>query len=298
MIVFACPNPDCRKRYKVPDDRAGKTATCANPACGMRIQVPHPLPKPDPVPADLLDEETGAALKDWRDDQPEAKTRAREPEPEHDDPPPRRPRRRPASAQRYEPSIFRPSRRTSIRQANRVVAGVGAALLLIGLFLPMVNLPFGIWMSFVDLPWKAVTIGLNVAAEAEEERGKPTQQRAPQRVEPPRRVGGSEKKSDDVPGVVTAVAAIGTLYPVCISVMIAAAFFQICGGKSRGAFTVLGGMSLSVTLVYGVALLALSTQKDFRNVMVFTSPGFGWAVVLIGALALTGSGMIRSDYRN
>ncbi len=291
MIVFACPNPACRKRYKVADDRAGKKTTCANPSCGMRIQVP----KPAPLPGDLIDEETGAVLKDWRDERPEPTTRLPAREPQQDDLPLRRSRRRSDPDPQYESPSYRRSRGPKIRQANRIVAGVGAALLLIGLFLPMVNTPFGIWLSFVDLPWKAVTIGLNAAEKAEEERGKPSQPRAPQRADQP------EKKSDDGSGIVTAVTAvvaIGILYPVCISVIIAAAFFQMCGGTNRGAFTVMGGISLLATLLYGIALLALSTHKDVRIVMIFMSPGFGWAVVLIGALALTGSGVIRSESRN
>src|SRR5205823_608308 len=70
MIAFVCPNPDCRAKYRVPDDRAGKTTVCANPRCGLRIQVPVPPPPPPPVVADLLDEETGATIKDWRSEPP------------------------------------------------------------------------------------------------------------------------------------------------------------------------------------------------------------------------------------
>jgi len=66
MIVFACPNPDCRRQYRVHEDKAGKTTTCLSPRCGWKIRVPNPLPKPEPVAGELIDEETGAALKDWR----------------------------------------------------------------------------------------------------------------------------------------------------------------------------------------------------------------------------------------
>src|SRR6266540_914451 len=189
------------------------------------------------------------------------------------------------SESRYKPSRSRRSRQTGMGQANRTVASVGAALLLIGQFLPMVNAPLGIWLSFVDLPWKAVTIGLNAAAEAEEDKRESRQNRTP-----PPRVEQPDKKASDASKTVTAVIGIAILYPVCIFVMVAIAFFQICGGTSRGVFTLTGGISLAATLFYGIALLALSAQKEFRVVMAFISPGFGWAVVVIGALALTGSG--------
>ncbi len=96
MIVFACPNSACQKRYKVTDDRAGKATTCANPTCGLRIKVPYPHSKPDPHPGELIDEETGAVLKDWRDEQPRERPRRRkrELEPEDDEPYPTRRRRR------------------------------------------------------------------------------------------------------------------------------------------------------------------------------------------------------------
>lgn len=97
MIVFECPNPACRRRYKVADDRAGKVTTCANPACGQRIQVPYPPSNPPPVPGYLIDEETGAVVKDWRDEQPQEKPRPRGrervPEPDYHEPYPSRRRR-------------------------------------------------------------------------------------------------------------------------------------------------------------------------------------------------------------
>ena len=294
MIVFVCPNPACRKRYKVSDKRAGRTAACANPACRMRIQIPHPFPLPEPVPADLIDEETGALVKDWRDVTKEtSRSRKRGTKPAVDATAPKRSRMSDSPDSPLESSAYRRrGHRKSIGQSNRIIAGIGSALLLIGLFLPMVNVPLGIWMSFVDLPWKAATIGLNVVAEAGERRGEPTQNRESHDVD------RSGTKADGAAGLVTGVAAIGTLYPVCIFALIAVTFFQICGGTSRDTFTVTGGISFLATVLYGVALLALSTQKHFREVMIFTSPGFGWAVVMIGALAITGAGKIRSDSRN
>jgi len=294
MIVFACPNPNCRKRYKVADNHAGKATTCTNPECGLRIQVPYPPCKPDPIPADLIDEGTGAVLKDWRDELsgPPSPHRNQDAAPSYvqstatqtagyDDPP------------LYdEPLRYRRSRRGKLGQANRITAGIGGAMLLLGLFLPMVHAPFGIWMSFIDLPWKALTIGLNAAANAAEERD------LPRREQPPVRVQQPAKNADTASGVVTAVAAASILYPLCIGGVVATTFFHVCTGRTRGLFAVLGGLSIVSTLLYAIALLALSTQNEFRVVMVFTSPGFGWAVVLIGASALTYAGVLRTDTRD
>lgn len=284
MIRFACPG--CGKVYKAGDELAGRKTSCKH--CGAIVVVPE-----SPVREVLY----GVALPPDGVVETEPEPEDRPPSPPSnpfeidDDAPLDEPRRGYDSEPSYKPSSYRRSRRTAMGQANRIVASVGAAMLLIGQFLPMVHAPFGIWMSFVDLPWKAVTIGLNAAANAEAERGEPDQKRILPRVDQP------EKRSDAAFRIVTAVVAIAVLYPVCIFVMVTIAFFQVCGGTSRGVFTMIGGISLSGTLFYGLALLALSTQKEFRVVMVFTSPGFGWAVVLIGALALTGSGMIRSDSR-
>jgi DNA-directed RNA polymerase subunit RPC12/RpoP len=68
MIAFAGPNPDCRTKYRVSDDKAGKETVCAR--CRWRIRVPVPPPPAPAVVADLLDEETGATFKDWRTQQP------------------------------------------------------------------------------------------------------------------------------------------------------------------------------------------------------------------------------------
>jgi len=177
-------------------------------------------------------------------------------------------------------------------QANQVVAGVGAALLLIGQFLPMVSLPFGLSMSFIDLPWKAVTIGLKLIAE-DKERAEPRQQRTPQSVEQPVRKADDTSRTFSVVIVIMAV-----LYPMYIFAVVAIAFFQICCGNNPGIFAALGGLSFFATVLYGTALLLLSTQAGFRGAMVASSPGVGWAVVSIGTLVLTCSSMIGSNSRN
>jgi len=53
-IVITCPNPDCGRRYSVPDEAAGRTATCAT--CGAKIQIGmtgspiSQVPPPPPPP--------------------------------------------------------------------------------------------------------------------------------------------------------------------------------------------------------------------------------------------------------
>jgi hypothetical protein len=39
-IVISCPNPSCGRRYTVPEDAAGRTASCA--ACGTTILISAP----------------------------------------------------------------------------------------------------------------------------------------------------------------------------------------------------------------------------------------------------------------
>lgn len=77
MILFGCPNPSCRRRYEVPDNRAGKSTYCANAACGWRIRVPFPRPQAEAMPGQLLDNETGSVIKDWWQEPPKPKSRTR-----------------------------------------------------------------------------------------------------------------------------------------------------------------------------------------------------------------------------
>lgn len=69
MIVFACPNPACRKRHQATDDAAGEVVECDGPGCGYRLVVPT-LHKPEPVMGEVVDLETGAVMKDWRTEPP------------------------------------------------------------------------------------------------------------------------------------------------------------------------------------------------------------------------------------
>ena len=294
-IRFACPS--CGKQYKAQPELAGKPCNCK---CGQRMAIPHPCPEnqlgqpptvidwsetsaPPPsklpqVPEHLdFDAVTPLATLPQVSEQFEYDAVEDDQESQHSD--------------RYDQSAYRDHRKTNMGAANRIVAGIGAALLLIGLFLPMVNTPFGIWMSFVDLPWKAISVGLNAAAIADEESREPHKRtRTTERSE-------SSSETSGKSTIIMGVAVSAVLYPICIFSTIIGAFFLICVGRSSGGFVLFGGISLLSTILYGSALLALSAHKDFRVIMAFTSPGFGWGVLLVGALALTGSGMIRAESR-
>jgi hypothetical protein len=197
----------------------------------------------------------------------------------------------------YETPIPRRGRRGTIGQANRIVAGIGSSLLLIGLFLPMINFPFGIWLSFVDLPWKVTTIGVGQIADDFGEGADSFSRSRGFRGRAPSRSSWSDTdRQKSALAVFVAIASIG--YPFVIFLTVGIAFLQICGGRKRGVLTILGTLSILSTVLYGLLLIALSTQEELRLTMLAVSPGFGWAVLLIGALSLTGSGLIRSQSRN
>jgi hypothetical protein len=133
---------------------AGKKAPCKS--CGQRLQVPGtpgrnktvlgevPSERGEPINLEPI-REPGPAMEraqtsrgNGGDDEPPG----RDPEP-------------------YRPYRRRPSATSG--PLNRTLAGAAATVLLVGLFLPMIHAPMGIWMSFVDLPWKAVTVGFALA---------------------------------------------------------------------------------------------------------------------------------------
>lgn len=84
MILFACPNPACKKRHAASDELAGEVLVCDAEGCDYRIVVPAPPEEPveltrEPVPGEPIDEETGAVLKDWRAEVPTAHPPSRPP---------------------------------------------------------------------------------------------------------------------------------------------------------------------------------------------------------------------------
>jgi hypothetical protein len=188
-----------------------------------------------------------------------------------------------------ELSILRIRQRMTQRRnagpVNQTVAGIGAAILLIGLFLPMMSAA-GSWVSFIDVTWKAVTVG-RILAESDDNTTRPQGHG----LEP---LNQSDRKLSHAETALAVVGIIAVLYPICILVLVAITFFQICVGKSRGVYAFLGGLALFATIFYGLALYALSTHKEFAFFAVLASPGFGWAVVLVGAVVLTIAGLIEA----
>lgn len=261
-IVFACPSPACRKQYTVPASRADQVTTCVNPGCGTRIRIPNP--KQQPITGNLIVEEAEPPRPRRRPPEPN------DPEPIDD------------YAGDSGPSSF------GVSQANRWVAGGGAALLLLGLFLPMLSFPLGIWISFIDLPWKAATLGAQIAGEGRH--GDP----GASRYDPDY---GRYRDRDDAPTAVGVVIFAGVVYPICIVLVAVAAFFQISRSDGHIDCTVGGGTALVATACYGCAVLYLCSQREFRFVSILASPGIGWAVLGLGGIGMCAAGMIRSDER-
>jgi hypothetical protein len=184
---------------------------------------------------------------------------------------------------------------------NRIVASVGAALVFIALFLPMVSGP-GLWLSFIDVPWKAVTVGFALVDEvttrhrSEPEpapRGSFREERR-ERAEPSEPV--DPRKSAQA-GLIVLVGIGSVLYPLFVLAVLGFAGYQIATGRSARGYTGAGIVIAAATVLYAVGLLLLNSVPEMRRVMVLVSPGFGWAVLLVGAAALSAAGLIRLDPR-
>ena len=266
-IEFSCLN--CGKQYRVQSELGGKSCTCK---CGQRMAIPYPVPHHPPSPAVNHWTETTAPPPSAKEQFAFAEDKDEDEEDEYD---------------RYEKPTYSRSKRSDLGSANRIVAGIGAAMLLLGLFLPMLHGPFGLWLSFIDLPWKAINVGLNVAAADDDEGKGVRDNKLARRREP-------ENKT---PITVLAAAAASIIYPLGIFSIVGLSFLLICSGTKRNSFFMLGAAALLSTIVYGLVFLGLSTQKNIGLKMALTSPGFGWAVIFIGGLALTGAGLIRSERR-
>jgi hypothetical protein len=56
----------------------------------------------------------------------------------------------------------------------------------------------------------------------------------------------------------------------------------------------LGGIgAFGSTVGYGLSLLLLNSVEELRPAMALISPGFGWAVLLVGAFLLVLAGLVR-----
>ncbi len=179
-----------------------------------------------------------------------------------------------------ESQTFRRIKQSTMPSGTRILAGIGSGMLLIGLFLPMINAPFGVWLSFLDLPWKALTIG----------RGEELIQRPDNdRKLPVEAEEADRPKVKPIPPEFSAImfaAMIGCVgYPLCIFAVIGVAFFLICSGRGRPVLGFMGIAALVGTILYGLALAALSSRNEFGLLLRVWTPGFGWGVVLLGCLA-------------
>jgi hypothetical protein len=175
--------------------------------------------------------------------------------------------------------------------ANRIVAGAGAGLLFIGLFTPMLHGPLGTWMSFVDVPWKVVTVGFMVADEASKAAAEPSR---PKAAPQPKASGTKADPKDAGKGFLALIVVIGSvLYPLVILAATVLCAIQISTGRSCGGFLFAGAACGIATAVYLFGILLLNSIEEIRFAMLATSPGFGWAIMFIGSMALVIAGLIR-----
>src|SRR5262245_45391716 len=268
-IRFDCPS--CRTSYTVNPASAGRSMDCR--ACGQQMVVPgnptltRPAPAPLPV-ARHVEEDYAPMPEDPRD----------------------------ATAPAL-PSYLtaRPFSRAPNGPVNRIVASAGAGLVFIALFMPMVTGPFGFWLSFIDVPWKAATVGFAIVDEVrKEERRQPEpaprrDRRADDRAESERRDGAA--------GLVLLVALGSILYPlVTLGAAGFAGYKVACGRTARGYFAV-GLVIGAATIMYAIGLLLLNAVPEMRMALILVSPGFGWAVMLVGCLALLAAGAVWLEGR-
>jgi transcription elongation factor Elf1 len=272
-IRFECPG--CGAAYTVNQVSAGKSMDCRS--CGQTMTVPgalgyrdesRPPPRPAALPVAPFDEREEPAPPP-------------DPEPEPD------------------PYISYPrARRAPNGPANRVVAGIGAGLLFIGLFLPMIHGPFGFWMSFIDFPWKAITVGFAIADEIKNAEPRRDRDPAPPRDPTPptdRRDSDRGKAAKEPDGSALAVLVVigSVLYPIFILAVLAFTGFQIAYDRAAASYLFAGVCCAGATLLYGLAILMLNAVQELRLVMAMLSPGFGWAVLFVGSFMLMVSGVIR-----
>jgi transcription elongation factor Elf1 len=269
-IRFDCPT--CQTSYTVNRASAGKSMTCRT--CGQAMVVPGSSGPREAAPRH-------AAL-------PVA--RAVEPE--------NMPDNAPDNANDYGPTlvadpfpVWRPGSRYPNATANRILAGVGTGLVFIALFLPMVNGPFGFWMSFIDMPWKAVTVGSAIADEITDERREPAPAPRQERRKNDREDSGKAAKA----GLVVVVAILSVVYPLFVLALLGFSTFQIASGRTARGYFLAGLLIGAATVSYAVAILLLNAVPEMRVVMLVISPGFGWAVLLVGSVLLMASGLMRRE---
>jgi hypothetical protein len=189
---------------------------------------------------------------------------------------------------------YSPARPEMSGFANRIVAGVAAGLLFVGLFMPMVHVPLGHWMSFIDVPWKAVTVGFMVADEVTKAEPEPQRPRATVPTKAAPRKADPEEAKNARKGLLFTLVVIGSvIYPFFIGAAVAFTAIQIATSRNRRGLAYAGGACAAATVVYAFGLLLLNAIEELRVAMLMTSPGVGWAVMLVGSVTLLVAGLVR-----
>lgn len=280
-IRFVCPA--CKTVYTVDAKVAGKKAACKS--CGQRIQVPTPQPeRSKTVLGEFFTESASPAepvlplpvARFFEGNSPEIET---QPEPEP-----------------YSTPFVQP-RASQNGVVNRVVGVVGASLLLIGLFLPMFTGPFGFWVSFIDVPWKAVTVGFAIVDEVAKSASEDAKRKedAPQTGRPRAAKPNTKNDQRDTAkgGIVVLVAIGSVVYPIVVLAVVGLVAIQAASGRRLKAYFFLGILAGGSTIAYAMAILCLNTVEELRLALLLVSPGFGWAVLLVGSFAVLLAGAIR-----
>jgi hypothetical protein len=155
----------------------------------------------------------------------------------------------------------------------------------------MIHAPMGIWLSFIDMPWKAVTVGFAVADEIADAQPDRTDSRRSDR-----KAERQVRPAEATKSMLVVLVGIGSiLYPILILAIVGICAFQAGSGRTVSFCMVGGTISLGATILYGIGILLLNSIQELRFVMVLISPGFGWAFMFIGSITLIVSGVFRRD---
>jgi hypothetical protein len=173
----------------------------------------------------------------------------------------------------------------------------GALLLVLGLFLPMVNLPLGISLSFVDVPFKVLT-----AAAGEESAS--YEHHRPHDDGPHNSSSANNSaplaSSGALPVVVLvcSVVAFPFIVGFCALLALILAFVQL--GRRRAGCLPVGffGVVLLLTTAFLMGALAwVLADPSLRLLLVVTSLGYGWAVLFIGGALLVAAPFVPAGRR-
>ena len=274
-IRFSCDG--CRTSYEINRVSAGNVIECR--VCGKSLSIPIPTgfrpttyqSAPEPLhPVAPINQPALAPEPEWFQTDNSA------------------------SALEPEPYAFSPRRlRPPMGAPSRIIAGIGAGFLFLGLFLPMLHAPMGVWLSFIDVPWKVVTVGFALTDEIAKQPERDSNPDVTRRTPDPTPLTRPEK-----PPLLLLVLVGAVVYPLSILAAIGVASAQVAGGRGSARLFLPGVGSLGATLTYALSILALNSIQNLRFPLAMLSPGFGWAVLFIGSLMITIAGGIRQDQQS